>query len=104
MATEKIFVSSDQIRNCAALITSHDTRIQELLADFEAEMRNVESVWSSEASEEMREAFNALKPSFDKFHRYNEKVCNHLKTNVAEARDTLDAALKSNASNLRRTI
>lgn len=104
MANEKIFLNSEEIRECANHITTHDTRIQELLADFEKELRNVEAIWSSEASEAMREAFDYLKPSFEKFHRYNEKVVNHLRTNVAEARDALDTALKSNVSNLKRSI
>ena len=76
----------------------------ELLSAFESEIRNVEAQWGSEASDEMKESFQTLKPSFDKFHRYNEKVVSHLRTNVAEARDVLDEALRGNASNLRRTI
>ena len=104
MPSEKIFVSSDQIRDCANSISKHNERIKQLLADFETEMRTVESIWTSEASEEMRDAFNELQPSFEKFHNYNVKVCTHLRTNVAEARDSLDKTLKSNASNLRRKI
>ena len=104
MAGERIFLNSNEIRNCADKIKVRDAAIMDLLNDFEAEIRNVEAKWGSEASDEMKEAFQALKPSFDKFHRYNEKVVSHLRTNVAEARDVLDEALKGNASNLRRTI
>ena len=104
MASEKIFLNSDEIRSCAENIKNHDARIKELLAEFEKEMRKVETIWTSEAEEAMKEAFDTLKPSFEKFHRYNEKVVAHLKTNVAEARDALDAALKNNVSNLKRNI
>ncbi len=104
MATEKIFLNSNEIRNCAQKISKYDSDIMELLTQFENEMRRVEGYWESEASEEMREAFEMLKPSFAKFHNYNTKVVNHLNTNVADARDALDAALKNNASNLKRTI
>lgn len=104
MANEKIFLNSEEIRACANQVQTHDARIMELLAEFESEMRKIETIWTSEAEEAMKEAFDTLKPSFEKFHRYNEKVVTHLKTNVAEARDALDAALKNNVSNLKRTI
>ena len=104
MAGERIFLNSNEIRECASKISIHDGIIMELLSAFEAEIRNVEAQWGAEASYEMKEAFQALKPSFEKFHRYNEKVVSHLRTNVAEARDVLDEALRGNASNLRRTI
>lgn len=104
MANEKIFLNSDEVRNCADKISAHDAKIQQILAEFEASMNTVESIWTSEAEEAMREAFNVLKPSFEKFHNYNEKVVAHLRTNVAEARDALDQALKNNVSNLKRNI
>lgn len=104
MANQKVFLNSDEIRNCANSISNYDARIMDILARFEAEMNRIESVWESEAEDAMRENFNALKPAFEKFHRYNEKVVTHLKTNVADARDALDTALKNNASSLKRTV
>ena len=104
MASSKILISSDQITDCAVKIKKHDENIMDILERFEREMRNVEACWVSEACEEMREAFSQLKPAFNKFHNYNEKVCTHLITNVAEARNTLDASLKNNASGLKRSF
>lgn len=104
MANNKIFLNSEEIRNCANSISNYDARIMEILAQFEAEMNRVDSVWESEAQEQLKEVFLALKPTFEKFHRYNEKVVTHLRTNVADARDALDTALKNNVSGLKRTI
>ena len=101
---ERVFINSDQIRDCAEKINSHDINIADLLAQFEQVMREVDSIWDSEANDAMNEAFLNLKSSFEKFHSYNQKIVNHLRTNVAEARDALDEALRNNVSNLRRTI
>ena len=98
--TQNIFLNSDEIRNNASRIEKYNNDINDCLNDFKLIMGQIDGVWESQGSSELRHKFDELKPDFDKFYSYMNRVVKFLNQNVATDAETLDAAIRSNAVSL----
>lgn len=99
MAATKIFVSPEQIKNSASLISKYNEEIKSELGDFTQEIETVD--WEALGRTAMKESFDAIKPAFDKFYNYISKVVTFLNQNVADDVITLDTAIQSNGTELK---
>jgi len=98
-SSERIFINPEEIKNSASLIQKFNDEIKGCLADFTAEIESTD--WEALGREAMRESFNQLKPSFEKFYTYISKAVSFLNQNVADDVITLDTAIQGNGSELR---
>ncbi len=95
--TQNIFVNSDEIKNNASKIEKYNNEINDCLNDFKVIMGQVDGCWESQGSVELKQKFDTLKPDFDKFYSYLNKVVKFLNQNVAADAETLDSTIKNNA-------
>ncbi len=71
--------------------------LNDCLNDFKVIMGQVDGCWESQGSVELKQKFDTLKPDFDKFYSYLNKVVKFLNQNVAADAETLDSTIKNNA-------
>ncbi len=95
--TQNIFVNSDEIRSNASKVDKYNKDINDCLDEFKKIMGLVDGAWESQGSIELKQKFDTLKPDFDKFYSYLNKVVKFLNQNVAAEAENLDATIKSNA-------
>ncbi|MBP1566010.1 MAG: hypothetical protein IJP18_10340 [Oscillospiraceae bacterium] len=100
-STERIFINPQGIRQSSTYMKIQNAAMRGLLNNFTNEIHKLDLNWDALGATEMTEAFETLKPQFEAFDNYVEKITTFLDQNVAENVQSLDKAIEGNASRLK---
>lgn len=97
MAIEGIKISLNEVAQTANTIRNLNTSLDARLNEIKNEMNGLAASWQSDASNTIRERFNALS---SKFVEYKEIIDSYAKflDNTVTNYDTTETAINSNAS------
>ncbi|MDE5618930.1 MAG: WXG100 family type VII secretion target [Ruminococcus sp.] len=97
-----IFVNPEGIKDNANTIRTYSAQIGEIIAEISTTIAGTESNYQSQAASDMREKFNSMKPSLDKFEAYLNKVATYLVQNVADTTSAVNNANVQNVASIRK--
>jgi len=97
MAIQGIKISFGEVSSTASTIRNLNTNLDTRLSDIKSEMNALASTWQSDASETIRERFNALVPRFAEYKSIVDSYAKFLDNAVASY-DSTETAINTNAS------
>lgn len=97
MSVEGIKISLGEVAKTAGTIRTINQNLSTRLEDIKKEMNNLANTWQSDASNTVRENFNALAPRFEEYKNIVESYAKFLDATVANY-DAAETAINSNAS------
>lgn len=97
MAVEGIKISLGEVTKTASTIRTLNASLEARLADIKKEMNALASTWQSDASNTIRNNFNALAPRFEEYKTIVESYAKFLDATVTNY-DSAEAAINNNAS------
>ncbi|WP_239617476.1 pore-forming ESAT-6 family protein [Cohnella mopanensis] len=97
MATEGISISLGAVAKTAATIRNLNSSLSTKLDEIKKEMGNLSSTWQSDASNTIRNNFNALAPRFEEYKQVVESYAKFLDNTVTNY-EAAETAINSNAS------
>ena len=100
MTVEGINISLGEVAKTAGTIRSLNQSLSARLEEIKKDMNNLASTWQSDASDTIRNNFNALAPKFDNYRDVVESYAKFL-DNTVQAYDTAETAINNNASAFR---
>ncbi|QMV40487.1 pore-forming ESAT-6 family protein [Cohnella cholangitidis] len=97
MANDGISISLGAVAKSASTIRNLNTSLNSRLDEIKKEMGNLSSTWQSDASNTIRNNFNALAPRFEEYQKVIESYAKFLDNTVANY-EAAENAINSNAS------
>lgn len=97
MSVEGIKISLGEVAKTAGTIRTINQNLSTRLEDIKKEMNNLANTWQSDASNTVRENFNALAPRFEEYKNVVDSYAKFLDATVANY-DATETAINSNAS------
>ncbi|WP_338470828.1 pore-forming ESAT-6 family protein [Niallia sp. XMNu-256] len=97
MAAEGINISLAEVTKTAQTIRTLNQSLSEKLTEIKKEMNNLQQPWQSDASNTIREKFNALAPKFDNYEQVINSYATFLDTTVQRYNEA-ETAINNNAS------
>ena len=97
MSVEGIRISLGEVTKTAGAIRSINDNLSIRLDEIKKEMNNLANTWQSDASNTIRENFNALAPKFEEYKQIVDSYAKFLDATVANY-DSAETAINSNAS------
>lgn len=97
MSVEGIRISLGEVAKTAGTIRTINQNLSTRLEDIKKEMNNLANTWQSDASNTIRENFNALAPRFEEYKNVVDSYAKFLDSTVANY-DAAETAINSNAS------
>lgn len=97
MAVEGIKISLNEVSSTANQIRTLNQNLTSRLEDIKREMNALQSTWQSDASNTIRQNFNALQPKFEQFREIVDNYSKFLDQTVS-AYDTTETQINNNAS------
>ena len=85
MATTQITVDSEQVLSIASQLENDNRELQRLLTDSKAQIDHLASIWTGQASDETRAAYESFAGKFfQQYYDILDQYVKFLRTNVAE--------------------
>lgn len=85
MATTQIIVDSEQVLSIASQLENDNRALKELLEDSKAKIDHLSSVWTGQASDETRAAYESFAGKFfQQYYDILDQYVKFLRRNVAE--------------------
>lgn len=97
MAIEGIKISLGEVTKTASTIRTLNQSLSSRLDDIKKEMNSLSATWQSDASNTIRNNFNALAPRFDEYKTIIDSYAKFLDATVTSY-DSAETAINSNAS------
>lgn len=96
MSVEGINISLGEVTRTAGTVRTINQSLSTRLEEIKKEMNNLANSWQSDASETIRNNFNALAPRFEEYKNVIESYAKFLDDTVT-AYDTTETSINSNA-------
>lgn len=85
MATTQIIVDSEQVLSIASQLENDNHELQQLLTDSKAQIDNLANIWTGQASDETRSAYESFAGKFfQQYYDILDQYVKFLRRNVAE--------------------
>lgn len=97
MAVEGIRISLNEVSSTASTIRNLNTNLDARLTEIKNEMNGLAASWQSDASNTIRERFNALSAKFAEYKDIIDAYAKFLDNTVTNY-NTTETAINSNAS------
>jgi WXG100 family type VII secretion target len=97
MAVEGIKISLGEVSKTAGTIRTLNNGLNARLEEIKKEMNNLASTWQSDASNTIRNNFNALAPKFEQYKEIVDSYAKFLDVTVTNY-DAAESAINNNAS------
>lgn len=100
MAIEGIQISLTEVSQTAGTIRTLNGSLASRLEDIKTQMNGLASTWQSDASNTIREKFNALQPRFEEYKSVVDAYARFL-DNTVTSYDATETAINNNASSFK---
>lgn len=100
MSVEGIHISLDQVSKTAGTVRTINTSLDSRLQDIKKQMNDLAQTWQSDASNTVRERFNALLPKFENYKSIIESYAKFLDSTVTNY-NAVETHINSNASSFK---
>jgi WXG100 family type VII secretion target len=100
MPIEGIKISLGEVSKTAGTIRTLNSQLDLKLAEIKKQMNGLAQTWQSDASNTIREKFNALAPRFDEYRSIVDSYSKFL-DNTVQSYDSAETTVNNNASSFK---
>ena len=102
MANTELFINPESVRSLADSFNTIASRISDTLNSVATEINNTESIYQAQSASDMRDRFNEIRSTIDKYAEYLKKVATYLVQNVADPADVVDQVASQNVAAIKK--